>query len=146
MAKGHENLIPVRSVEEARQKGRAGGIASGRARLAKKHGRELAQALLAAKELAPDVLAEVAKSFGLDESQVTKEVAMQARQIDKAIRKADTKAYLAVNKVTGVLDEKEDNAPTVSGTFTIPLTSAKAVAGLQRAIENGAQPAAPEDE
>lgn len=32
------------------------------------------------------------------------------------------------------------------GSITITLTSAKAVAGLQRAIENGAQPAAPEDE
>lgn len=32
------------------------------------------------------------------------------------------------------------------GSITITLASPKAVAGLQRAIENGAQPAAPEDE
>ena len=125
MAKGHENLrVPTSA--EARERGRAGGIASGRARLAKKHGRELAQALLAAKELAPDVLAEVAKSFGLDESQVTKEVAMQARQIDKAIRKADTKAYLAVNKVTGVLDEKEDKSTTINVTISAEAAAAGA--------------------
>ena len=36
MAKGHENLIPVRTEEEAREKGRRGGKASGEARRKKR--------------------------------------------------------------------------------------------------------------
>jgi hypothetical protein len=143
----NEQNLRTPTSTEAREIGRKGGIASGRARLAKKHGRELVQALLAAKEPDPAVLAEVAKSFGLDESQVTKEVAMQTRQIDKAIRKADTKAYTVVSKVAGFLDEtKEVNVRSADGSITITLASPKAVAGLQRAIQNGAQPAAPEGE
>ena len=36
MAKGHENLQPVRSKEEARERGKKGGIASGKARAKRK--------------------------------------------------------------------------------------------------------------
>lgn len=101
------DLIPVthRSKDEAKELSRRGGIASGKARLAKKRGRELVQAMLDAKEQDPAVIAEVARSFGLDPKQVKKEVAMHGRQIDKAIRKADTTAYNAVNKAAGLADE-----------------------------------------
>lgn len=125
---------------------RKGGINSGKARLAKKHGRELVQALLSMKEADPKVVAEIAASFGIPASQVTKDIAMNARQIDKAIRKADTKAYSAVSKVSGALDEDTKEVSLNGGNITITLTSAKAVSGLQRAIENGAQPAPPADE
>lgn len=123
-----QNLIPnsQRSPSELREQTRKGGIASGRARLAKKHGRELVQALLAAKEMDPAVLAEVAKSFGLDPKQVTKDVAMHIRQIDKAIRKADTKAYLAVSKVSGALEEKEDKSTTINVTISAEAAAAGA--------------------
>lgn len=40
-----QNLVPVRSESEAREKGRAGGIASGEARRRKKTYREIAQSL-----------------------------------------------------------------------------------------------------
>lgn len=40
-----QNLVPVRSETEAREKGRAGGIASGEARRRKKTYREIAQSL-----------------------------------------------------------------------------------------------------
>ena len=43
---GHKNLKPIRSEEEARIKGKKGGIASGKARLAKKTAREYAIAAL----------------------------------------------------------------------------------------------------
>lgn len=99
----NQNLTapPVRSSEEAAKRGRNGGIASGRARLRKKHGRELLQTLLAMKEQDPQVVSELARSFGLPEADITKEVAMHIRQVDKAIRKGDTAAYSAVNKTAG---------------------------------------------
>lgn len=51
-----------------------------------------------------------------------------------------------MQKVLGE-DVKEMNINAGDGgSITITLASPKAVAGLQRAIENGAQPAAPEDE
>lgn len=43
------NLDPVRTSEEAKKRGRAGGIASGEARRAKKNMRETAKALLEMK-------------------------------------------------------------------------------------------------
>ena len=43
MAGGNDNLIPFRSEEEAREKGRRGGIASGEARRRKKTYAELAE-------------------------------------------------------------------------------------------------------
>lgn len=43
MAKGHENLKPVQTTDEARERGRAGGIKSGEARRNKKSMREWAQ-------------------------------------------------------------------------------------------------------
>lgn len=51
-----------------------------------------------------------------------------------------------MQKVLGE-DVKEINVNAGDGgSITITLASPKAVAGLQRAIQNGAQPAAPEDE
>jgi hypothetical protein len=121
-----QNLIPTtqRSEAEVRAMQRKGGINSGKARLAKKHGRELVQALLSMKEADPKVVAEIAASFGIPASQVTKDIAMNARQIDKAIRKADTKAYTAVSKVSGAVDE--DTASSANITITIGSEAAAA--------------------
>lgn len=119
----NENLQPVRTEEEARAKGRKGGIASGKARLAKKKGRELVQALLAMKEPDPRILADL-EAMGVDPKQVTKEVAMHVRQIEKAIRKADTTAYREVNRMAGYLDEDEGKAANV--TITISAAAAEA--------------------
>jgi len=111
-----EDLIPFtqRSEHEVKEMNRKGGINSGKARLRKKHGRELVQVLLAMKEPDPAVVAELAKTFGIDEGAVTKEIAMHGRQIDKAIRKADTNAYNAVNKASGTLDTKEGESATIN--------------------------------
>ena len=103
------DLIPMnkRSEDEAKEMGRKGGINSGKARLRKKHGRELVRALLDMREPDKRVLQELADTFGLTEKDVTKEVAMHARQIDKAIRKADTNAFNAVNKASGLIEDAE---------------------------------------
>ena len=101
-----QNLIPFNQRTESEQRAitRKGGIASGKARLRKKHGRELMQALLSMREPDPRIIAEL-ESLGIDAKEITKEVAMQARQIEKAIRKADTNAFNAVNKAAGYTEE-----------------------------------------
>lgn len=103
-----QNLIPnqIRTASEAGEKGRAGGIASGKARRLKKHGRELMLALLAMREPDPRIIAELA-ALGIDTRDITKEVAMQARQIEKAIKKGDTSAFKEVNRLAGHLDGTE---------------------------------------
>ena len=121
-----QNLIPFtqRSEAEVREANRKGGINSGKARLAKKHGRELVRALLACKEPDPRIVQELAAAYGIAEKDVTKEVAMHGRQVEKAIRKADTNAYKAVQQAAGYQD------PDAAGgaTFVVHIDQATAEA------------------
>ena len=115
-----DNLIPVtqRTKEEAREISKKGGIASGKARLRKKHGKELVRAILEMKETDPRIIEEMVR-LGLNKTDLTNEVVMNVRQIEKAKRKADTKAYTAIQKAAGYVDEDVnidiniDNQPPV---------------------------------
>jgi len=104
----NSNLIPVteRSKEEARELGRRGGIASGKARLRKKRGRELLRALLAMPETDPRIIEEM-KRLGIADKDIVNEVVAHARQLEKAKRKADTFAYKAVMQVAGYMNDEE---------------------------------------
>lgn len=134
-----ENLIK-RSPSEARKLGRAGGIASGKARRIKSRWRQLARDLLALKVQSPEIAAKLCKEYGINPADLTNEVALHLRQIEKAIRKADTAAYNAVLKAAGLADESP--APPSPG-LQIVLQSVEAAEGLRRAIATGAQPAPP---
>ena len=105
-----QNLIDGahRSQSEVREIGRKGGIASGRARLAKRRGRELIQMMLALPVTDPRILDELTK-MGICPKDMNNEVAMTARQIDKAIKKADTEAYNSVFKNAGYQDKEGIN-------------------------------------
>lgn len=101
-----ENLIPnsARTPSERRENARKAGIASGKARLKKKAGKELVRAILAMKEKDDKIQEEIRKE-GIVDADMTKEVAMHVRQIQKAIRKADTKAYSAIMKAAGYTED-----------------------------------------
>ena len=101
------------TTSEAREIGRKGGIASGKARLRKKHGEELVRALLAMKEPDPKVIASLEEA-GIDPKDITREVAMHARQIEKAIKTGNTFAYRAVNEASGYLVEKVEHTGSVT--------------------------------
>lgn len=101
----NEQNLRTPSTEEARELGRAGGIASGKARRLKKHGRELMKALLACREPDPRIIADL-QALGVDARDLTKEVAMQFRQIEKAIKKGDTAAFKEVNRLAGYADDE----------------------------------------
>ena len=105
------------TTDEAREIGRKGGINSGKSRLRKKRGRELMQAILQLKEIDPRIVEELATAWGIDPKDVTKEVAMNVRQVDKAIKRADTNAFKAVHQVAGTL-ENENASATVNITIT----------------------------
>lgn len=124
-----KNLIDTahRTKSEVREIGRKGGIASGKARLRKKHGRELLRILLSMPETDERLLEEM-EALGIVSKDATSEVVMHARQIQKAKRKADTVAYNAIMKAAGYIDEDTaidinigDGAPViVFGDTSVP--------------------------
>lgn len=110
-----QNLIDAahRSQSEVRENGRKGGIASGRSRLRKKHGKELLRALLEMPETDERIIAELER-LGIVPKDATNEVALHIRQIEKAKRKADTNAYKAVLAAAGLTkDEETGNTTTI---------------------------------
>ena len=124
-----QNLIPFNQRAESEQRAirSAGGVASGRARRLKgKHGRELVRALLEMKETDPRIIAEL-EALGIKAADATNEVAMHARQMEKAKRKADTAAYKAVNQAAGYMDQDDAQGANI----TITIGSEAAAAGAK---------------
>lgn len=113
-----QNLIKnaERTPTERKELARKAGIASGKARLKNKHGKELVRAILAMKEADPQILDEF-RDLGLDPAEVTNEVTMHIRQIQKAKKKSDTKAYNAVNKAAGYEEQTVNIAGDVDFSF-----------------------------
>ena len=105
-----ENLHPLntRSAEERKRIASAGGRASVRAKLRRKQGRELVRAILSMKEGDSQIMAELRKE-GIVDADMTKEIAMHVRQIQKAIRKADTRAYHEVMRAAGYTEDEGVN-------------------------------------
>ena len=94
-----QNLRPSEyklSQEEAKR----GGIASGISRRKRKHGQELVRMMLQMDVSDAQVL-EAMRKLGYEPDEVDNELAMHARQIEKAQKTGDTKAYAAVMKVAG---------------------------------------------
>ena len=97
-----QNLIPMDRLTESEQRElqRKGGIASGEARRRKKHGKELIRMLLE-MQAKDGRLIKQAVDAGVAADDVTNEVILHLRQMEKAALKADTKAYTAVMKAAG---------------------------------------------
>lgn len=92
----NENLKPVRTKSEARERGRAGGKASGEARRKKADFRRTLNALLTAEIDSPE-WTPVLKSMGLDS---TLESAVNMAMIKEALA-GNVKAYMAIKDVLG---------------------------------------------
>lgn len=109
-------------------------------RLANKRGAELVRAMLGDAVKDPVVL-EALRKAGFT-GNVTNEVALHARQIEKAQKTGDTKAYAALMKAAGY--------DTINIKSEVPLSiifkDEKAVAGLEKALDTGAAPRKPKDE
>lgn len=72
---GEGNLKPVRTAEEAREKGRRGGIKSGEARRRKRDMKKAAQ-LLMGLDISSPKLQEQVKSFGVPDEDVNNQMAV----------------------------------------------------------------------
>ena len=94
-----QNLIPVRTQSEAREKGQKGGIASGEARRAKKTMAQLAELMLNSK-LSEDKKEEIQSQFGdIIDDDATVASMMVAGQIKSAIS-GNTKAFNALTELS----------------------------------------------
>lgn len=102
----NDNLKPVRSKDEARERGRRGGIASGKARANKKTLAGLATMMVNA-QLDGKTKENIKKQFGIPDENVTVASAMMAGQIQAATR-GDSKAFGAVTTLIKEQEEKEE--------------------------------------
>lgn len=71
---------------------------------AKKRGRELVQALLE-NGVKDQKILDALKSAGFKPSEITNELALHQRQIEKAQKTGDTKAYNAIMRLAGYAEE-----------------------------------------
>lgn len=108
-----QNLIrnEDRTPSELREITRKGGIASGRSRLRKKHGKELLRALLEMPETDERIISELER-LGIVPKDATIEVALHVRQLEKAKRKADTNAYKAILQAAGLTSDEDQGKST----------------------------------
>ena len=86
--------------------------------LAKARGAELARALLELNVSDPEILAMMMKA-GFAKDVIKYELACTVRQMEKAIRKGDTNAYLAVMKMAGY-DKTEINVNAKGTVIFLP--------------------------
>lgn len=107
MANNPENILPhrIRSSEEARKRGRAGGLRSGVARREKASLREAARLLLSMDVQSPEAQL-VLERLGLDPDERTNATAVTAAMVAKAAQ-GDVKAYEALSRNMGALDDAE---------------------------------------
>ncbi len=99
-----KDLKPVRTTEEAKARGRNGGIKSGESRRAKKNMRETAKAILSMK-----VIGETNKknleAFGISKSDQNYQTAVIVRLMQKALIDGDTSAVRLLGELTGDLNK-----------------------------------------
>lgn len=108
---GTNNLIPPRSKEEAKKRGKKGGIASGKARREKKALRETMEEMLKVA-LKDDNLLETYGKFGFAKKGMTMQDAIAAAMIHQAA-KGNVKAYQAI-KDTLETAKAEDKEKTIA--------------------------------
>lgn len=110
--KGNDNLIPPRTKDEARERGKNGGIASGKARREKKALRETMEEMLKVA-LKDDNLLETYGKLGFAKKGMTMQDAIAAAMIQQAA-KGNVKAYQAIKETITEKrdDEQQDDAVT----------------------------------
>lgn len=101
-----KDLIPVRTKEEAKARGRNGGIKSGEVRRQKKSMREMAKAIMEAtvsKQI--ENVRDTLSRMGIEENDMTYQAAVVVRMIQKAMVDGDTGAVRVLGELTGELNK-----------------------------------------
>lgn len=98
-----KDLKPVRTKEEAKARGRNGGIKSGEVRRAKKSMRETAKALMS-MEVVGDNNKKNLEAFGIQKGDQNYQTAVVVRLMQKALVEGDTSAIRLIGELTGDLN------------------------------------------
>lgn len=98
-----KGLKPVRTKEEAKARGRNGGIKSGEVRRAKKSMRETAKALMS-MEVVGDNNKKNLEAFGIQKGDQNYQTAVVVRLMQKALVECDTSAIRLIGELTGDLN------------------------------------------
>ena len=98
-----KDLKPVRTKEEAKERGRNGGIKSGEVRRAKKSMRETAKALMS-MEVVGDNNKKNLEAFGIKKGDQNYQTAVVVRLMQKALVEGDTSAIRLIGELTGDLN------------------------------------------
>lgn len=98
-----KDLKPVRTKEEAKARGRNGGIKSGEVRRAKKSMRKTAKALMS-MEVVGDNNKKNLEAFGIQKGDQNYQTAVVVRLMQKALVEGDTSAIRLIGELTGDLN------------------------------------------
>lgn len=98
-----KDLKPVRTKDEAKERGRNGGIKSGEVRRAKKTMRETAKSLMS-MEVYGEGNKRNLETFGIDKSDQNYQTAVVVRLMQKALVEGDTSAIRLIGELTGDLN------------------------------------------
>lgn len=112
MPNGIENLVPVQSAEEARERGRKGGIASGVARRRKRSLREAADLYLSMPVANRKKWNAIAKE-GVDPEDIDNQMAMIIG-LTQAAMNGDAKAAKIIVDLIGVEEENHNEVEDLS--------------------------------
>ena len=104
------NLRPVKTVKEAREKGKAGGIASGKAKAEKRKWKDILTIMLSTS--ADDKAKEVLKSFGIDNATL-EDVILLKGLVQPAV-KGDLNAIRELKELTGNKEATEIKVNTTT--------------------------------
>lgn len=102
---GTKNLVPVRTKEEAKERGRNGGLKSAEVRRKKRTMRDMAKGIMetTVSEQMSNVRETLAR-MGLEENDMTYQAAVVVRLIQKAMVEGDTSAIRVLGELTGELN------------------------------------------
>lgn len=129
-----ENLTPFKSVDEAREKGRKGGIASGASRREKRALRETLEDLLtmSLKNGKPTSVEKIKSIAAIKGKNISVQEAIMLAQIQKAIR-GDVRAAEFIRDTIG---QKPQDNMVVSGDVNNPMAGLT-TEELKKLIEDG---------
>ena len=140
-----KDLKPVRTKEEAKARGRNGGIKSGEVRRAKKSMRETAKALMS-MEVVGDNNKKNLEAFGIQKGDQNYQTAVVVRLMQKALVEGDTSAIRLIGELTGDLnrfglipEEESEIVELVYPTINLPNNGRDKKDSFQLAPQAGPQ-------
>lgn len=114
-----DNLKPVTSSDEAKERGRNGGIKSGQARKARKQARECMEIILKSKVTREEHI-KILSSMGIKEKDRQNIMLLMASLFYKGVSTGDSNTVKSILEISGDLDngQQETQAPQINITVS----------------------------